>query len=170
MKNAIAGFDRLNGRAALWLVRIASVVLALLAILTFCDVAGRYFFNKPFSFTVELTELGMGLLVYFGVGLMTHEKGNVSVDFVTIRLPERIRAMFEFVTSIAAFAFLCFVVWQLFLRAQILFDKSDHTPILFFPLWPVAFLMAAASILFLTGTLLQAASALMRIAAPRDPA
>ena len=55
--------------------------------MTFCDVVGRYVFNSPFTFTVEFTQLSMGLIVYLGVGLTTHDRGHIVVDVVTLRLP-----------------------------------------------------------------------------------
>ena len=63
--------------------------LAVIAAVTFCDVVGRYFFNAPFAFTVELTQMAMALVVYFGVGLVTHEDAHISADVVTLRLPPR---------------------------------------------------------------------------------
>ena len=66
-----------NGRITLWLARIAAVALAVIAAVTFCDVIGRYFFHAPFAFTVEMTQMAMALVVYFGVGLVTHESGHI---------------------------------------------------------------------------------------------
>ena len=37
---------RLNGLVALWLARIAAVALAVIAVVTFCDVIARYFFQR----------------------------------------------------------------------------------------------------------------------------
>jgi TRAP-type C4-dicarboxylate transport system permease small subunit len=105
MTEAAAGWlCRLNGRVSTWLARAAAFVLAVLAVMTFCDVIGRYFLNAPFSFSVEMTELSMGLVVYLAIGLTTHENGHVSVDFVTSRLPDRVRAAVEFLTGLAALA------------------------------------------------------------------
>ena len=168
MKDALAGpLGRLNGRVTTWLARIAAFVLAALAVMTFCDVIGRYFFNKPFSFTVEVTELAMGVIVYLGVGLTTHQKGHISVDILTLRLPERVRALFEVVTGVAALAFLAVMVWRVWLRATVLFEKGDHTQIWEIPLWPFAYVMAAGAVFFLTGVLLQVSSALAQLTSRR---
>src|SRR5262249_29792684 len=59
------GFARTNGRVAIWLARVAACALAVIAAVTFGDVIGRYFFHAPFAFTVELTQMAMGLVVYF---------------------------------------------------------------------------------------------------------
>jgi TRAP-type C4-dicarboxylate transport system permease small subunit len=157
----------LNGRVTTWLARVAAFVLALLAVVTFCDVVARYVFNAPFTFTVELTELAMGLIVYLGVGLVTHESGHITVDVVTLRLRERMRAMLSLVTNLLALAFLAVMVWRLWLRAEVLLAKGDTTPIWHVPIWPVAFVMAAAGVFFLTGLLLHLAGALGRLGGER---
>ena len=107
---------RLNGRVTLWLARIAAVALALIAVVTFLDVIGRYFFHAPFAFTVELTQLAMALVVYFGVGLVTHEDAHISADVVTLRLPPRWRALLALVTNLLALGFLAVMVWRLWLQ------------------------------------------------------
>ena len=161
--------SRWNGRVTWWLARIASLVLAALAVMTFCDVVARYFFNSPFSFTVEITELAMGILVYFGVGLTTHDNDHVSVDFVTLRLPNSVRAVIALITNALALAFLVLLVWRLWDRAAVLFDKNDMTPILFLPLWPFAYLMALGSVFLLTGVLVHLINAVRQLKHPENP-
>jgi TRAP-type C4-dicarboxylate transport system permease small subunit len=157
---------RWNGRVTLWLARIAALVLAALAVVTFCDVIARYFLNAPFSFTVELTEIAMGILVYLGVGLTTHENDHISVDVVTLRLSDTWRAIMSLVTHALALLFLVFLVWRVWERAIVLLSKGDTTPILFLPLSPFAFIMAAGSVFFITGVLAHAADAARRLKKP----
>jgi TRAP-type C4-dicarboxylate transport system permease small subunit len=142
-----------NGRVTLWLARVAAVILALLATITFCDVIARYFFNSPFSFTVEITEIAMGVLIYFGVGLTTHDNDHISVDVVTLRLSDWTRALLALITNLLAFGFLMLLVWRLFLRALTLLEKGDVSPIMLIPRWPTAFVMSIGAIFFLTGVL-----------------
>jgi len=163
---------RWNGQVTWWLARIASFVLALVAVVTFCDVIARYVFNSPFSFTVEGTELAMGLIVFLSVGFTTHEDGHISVDIVTLRLSEWTRALVGLITNAVALAFLVIMVWRLWLRADVLLTKGDTTQILLVPIWPVAFVMAAGSVFFLTGVfvhLTRAAGRLMNPQAPPPP-
>jgi TRAP-type C4-dicarboxylate transport system permease small subunit len=155
--------DRWNGRVTTWLARIAALILSLLAVVTFADVVARYFFNRPFTFTVEMTELAMGLIVYLGVGLVTQSGSHITVDVVTLRLSERMRAFMTLVMNLLALAFLAIMVWQLFLRAQFLLVKADITPIWRIPFWPVAFVMAGASVFLLTGLLLQMIAAFQQL-------
>ena len=156
MNGSILGaLMRANGRVTLWLARIASVALAIIAVVTFVDVVGRYFFNAPFAFTVELTQLAMAIVVYFGVGLVTHEDAHINADVVTLRLPPRGRALFALVMNLLAAAFLVLVVWRLWVQADFLRDKGDTTMVWTMPLWPFAFAVAFGSIFLLTGVLVQ---------------
>jgi TRAP-type C4-dicarboxylate transport system permease small subunit len=162
---------RANGRVAMWLARIAAVALAVIAAVTFGDVIGRYFFHAPFPFTVEFTQMAMGLVVYFGVGLVTHEDAHISADFPTLRLSPRLRALFTLVTNLLALAFLAVVVWRLWLQAEFLLAKGDTTMVWQVPLWPIAFAVAAGSVLFLTGVALHLANAWAALSNPqRAPA
>jgi TRAP-type C4-dicarboxylate transport system permease small subunit len=167
--NLIGRIGRLNGQVTWWLARIACFVLALIAVVTFCDVIARYVFNRPFSFTVEGTELMMGLIVFLGVGLTTHEDGHISVDIVTIRLSDWMRALFTLITNLLAFGFLLLMVWRVWLRASVLLDKGDTTQILLLPIWPFAFAMAIGSIFFLTGVLVHILYAAQRLTNPNAP-
>jgi len=146
---------RTNGRVTLWLAHIGSVALALIAAVTFVDVVGRYFFNAPFAFTVEMTQLAMAIVVYFGVGVVTHEDTHINADVVTLRLPPRGRALFALVMNLLAAAFLVLMVWRLWVQADFLREKGDTTMVWTVPLWPFAFAVAFGSIFLLTGVLVQ---------------
>lgn len=158
---------RANGWAALWLARIATVALAVIAVVTFCDVIGRYVFNRPFTFTVELTEIAMAVVVYFGVGLVTHEDAHISADVVTLRLSPRLRALFALVTNLLALGFLALVAWRLWRHAGALFATGDTTQVWRLPLWPIAGAVAFGSLFLLTGVLLQLIGAWARVIDPQ---
>src|SRR5947207_14318262 len=123
----LGALGRANGWITLWLARIASAALALIAIVTFIDVVGRYFFRAPFAFSVELTQLAMAIVVYFGVGLVTHEDAHISADVVTLRLPPWLRALFALAMNLLGAAFLLLMVWRLWVQADFLSGKGDTT-------------------------------------------
>ena len=157
-----------NGRVALWLARAGAVALTVIAAVTFGDVVGRYFFHASFPFTVELTQIAMALVVYFGVGLVTHENAHISADVVILRLPLQLRALLAIVTNLLALAFLALMVWRLWSKAEFLYAKGDRTMVWTVPLWPVAVAVAAGSVLFLTGVLLQLIAAWRALANPQQ--
>lgn len=167
--DATAALGRWNGRVTTWLARIAASILAVLCVTTFADVVARYFLNAPFTFTVEATELAMGLIVYLGVGLVTHENEHVSADVVTSRLPHGLRAAVGLATNVLALAFLAVMVWRVWLRAADLLAKGDITQIWRIPIWPVAFAMAFGAVFFISGVLLHILAAPRRVRSEPGP-
>ena len=146
--------ERLNGRISLWFARLAALILVGIGIMTFCDVFARYFLNRPFTFTVEITAVLMGMVIYLGIGLTTHDTRHITVDVVTMRLPKRIQAILEILVSVAGFVILVLMVWQMWETAFVLRDKGQYTEIHEIIIWPFAYVMCAAATLFLTGVLL----------------
>ena len=143
--------DRFNGRITLWLARIAAVILAAIGLMTFCDVFLRYVFSAPFNFTVEFTEIMMGLMVFLAVGLATHEKRHIGVDAVTMRLSTRSNAILDLTMSVIALLMSCVLVWQLFLKAGVLLQKGDYTQIQKIPYWPGAYIMGFGCLFLISG-------------------
>jgi TRAP-type transport system small permease protein len=168
VKDVLTGpVAQLNGRVTLWLARIAAVALASIAVITFIDVILRKVFNRGFTFTVEITELTMALIVFFGVGLVTHQRGHIVVDVVTLRLSDRIRVWLGLLINVLSLGFIVIVVWRLWLQAAFILSKGDTTPIWNFPLWPIAYVIAAGSLFLVTGFVLQVLDSWERT---RDPA
>ena len=60
----------------------SGIVLMFLAILTFCDVFGRRFFNSPVTGTIELVEIGMALVAFLAMPRAFFLNANVSADFI----------------------------------------------------------------------------------------
>ena len=158
------GLSTLNGRVTMWLARAGAAGLALIMLLTFCDVIGRYVFNAPIVGTVEVTELLMGMMVYLGVGLTTHARGHIRVDIIIDRLPPRIQAFLDALTLTISIVLVVLVCWHLWLKAGVTVEKNDLTQIMEWPIWPAAYVMAAASLLMVTSMLLQLVQALRDLA------
>ncbi|TMJ76936.1 MAG: TRAP transporter small permease [Alphaproteobacteria bacterium] len=168
MNSFLDALARANGRASLWLARLAAVALAIIALVTFGDVIGRYFFHAPFAFTVELTQMLMAIVVFFGVGLVTHEDAHISADVVTLRLPPRWRAAVAAVTNLLALCFLAILTWRLWGHAEFLYGKGDTTMVWTVPLWPVAFAVALGSVFYLTGVFLHLLDSMRRVEEPEQ--
>ena len=60
----------------------SGLILLSLAILTFCDVFGRRFLNSPVTGTIELVEIGMGLVAFLAMPRAFFLNANVSADFI----------------------------------------------------------------------------------------
>jgi TRAP-type C4-dicarboxylate transport system permease small subunit len=161
---------RLNERVTSWLARIAALALALIAVVTFCDVIARKVFSSGFTFTVEMTEMLMALIVFLGVGLVTHQHGHIVVDALMLRLSERSRVWLGLVTNVLSLGFVLIMVWRLWLQAAFITSKGDTTPIWNIPLWPIAYLIAAGSLFLATGLALHVLDSIDRATHPEKSA
>lgn len=61
---------------------VAAVTLFLLMILTCADVVGRYFFSNSIDGATELTEIGIAILVFAELPIVTWRGGHVVVDIL----------------------------------------------------------------------------------------
>ena len=59
---------------------------------TFFDVVGRYLLNKPIRGAFEITELGLLVLIFAGLPLVSHADEHVTMDFIDRILPARIES------------------------------------------------------------------------------
>jgi TRAP-type C4-dicarboxylate transport system permease small subunit len=114
-------------------------------LITFIDVVGRYFFDAPLTFAVELTELGMGLLVFFGLAVTTLNRGHISVDLVSGMVSTRIHTLLIRIAAVSGFIFMGLVAWRLWDRAANFMSDGLATQVLFLSVYPVVFVMAVSS-------------------------
>ena len=128
-----------------WLAGFACLVLLLVMSITFVDVIGRYFFNSPVTFAVELIQLGMGLLVLFGLAVTTFERGHIAVDVIESLLPDFFRKILASIAAICGAGFISIISWRLWDRGMKFLDDGLATDILFLPVWPWVLLMAIAA-------------------------
>lgn len=120
------------------------VLLGVMAI-TFVDVVGRYFFNAPITFAVELIQLGMGLLVLFGLAITTLNRGHIAVDVIESLVPPVVAKLLAAIAALCGLAFIALIAWRLWDRAFKFMDDGLATDVLFLPVWPVVMLMAFAA-------------------------
>ena len=128
-----------------WLAGFACLVLLLVMSITFVDVIGRYFFNSPVTFAVELIQLGMGLLVLFGLAVTTLERGHIAVDVIESMVPKFFRKILASIAAICGACFISIISWRLWDRGMKFLDDGLATDILFLPVWPWVLLMAIAA-------------------------
>ncbi len=131
-------------RISNWMAGAASVFLLGLMLITFADVVGRYFFDAPLVFTVEIVELGMGLMIFFGLALTTLQRGHIAVDLITGITPKNLRVLLVSFATLVTVIFMGLVTWRLWDRAENFWSDGLATQILFLPVAPVVFLMAIA--------------------------
>ncbi len=123
----------------------AAIFLLFLMIITFVDVMGRYLFNAPVTFSVELTELAMGLVIILGLAHTTFNRGHISVDLLAPVLPRGVLALLARLSAVAGAFFIGLIAWKFW--GKVASTKSDGlaTQILFVPVYPFVAIMAAGA-------------------------
>lgn len=123
----------------------ASLLLLAMMAVTFADVVGRYFLGRSLDGAYELTEVLLGLVVFAGLPIVTWRREHVTVDLLTMRLPDRPRGLLARVAGVATALVLALLAWRLGVTARDLSAYGDATVFLGIPLGPVAWAMAALS-------------------------
>lgn len=123
------------------LAAVAAAFLFVMMTLTFCDVAGRYLFNTPVYFTIELTQIFMGMIVFLGLALTTLRRGHVTVDVMVAMLPRSLQRATDLLANLCATGVLALITWQLFDRAVTNIEDGLYTTLLFLPVFPFALVM-----------------------------
>ncbi|WP_052144679.1 TRAP transporter small permease subunit [Halalkalibacter okhensis] len=77
--------------------KVSALLLFLMMVLTFSDVAGRFLW-RPVTGTYELTYLWLALIVFLSLGYTQQKKGHISVGVFIDKLSVRAQAVFDVIT------------------------------------------------------------------------
>ena len=118
-------------------------VLFGLMILTTVDVTGRYLFNNPIPGAVEFTELGLGILVFGSLPLITTRQEHITIDILDFVFRGRRKQIQQICVNVLGVVITGFIGWRVFVKAQELASYGDVSINMKLPLAPVAFFMSA---------------------------
>ena len=120
----------------------ASALLFSMMVLTFFDVVGRYLLNKPIRGAFEITELGLVVLIFAGLPLVSHADEHVTMDFIDRILPERVARLWVRVMHLICAAIMFFLAWQVWIKADRIAGYGDTTDVLRISIGPFVYFMA----------------------------
>ncbi|MBN1189802.1 MAG: TRAP transporter small permease [Dehalococcoidales bacterium] len=126
-------------------VVIGGIMLTGMMFLMFFDVALQIALNTPLDGTLELTEFMMALLVVFGLGFCAGKRGHIRVDLVMQYIPARVKCLFDVVAYAFSAAFYLLISWQTGLNAWNKISSNLTTGVLYIPVYPFIFLVAAGA-------------------------
>jgi TRAP-type C4-dicarboxylate transport system permease small subunit len=90
----------------------------------------------------EITELGLLVLIFAGLPLVSHADEHVTMDFIDRILPDRLaRAWVRVVHAICA-AIMFFLAWQVWIKADRIASYNDTTDVLRILIGPFVYFMA----------------------------
>ncbi len=85
---------------------------------TFANVVMRYVFRDPIGGVFEITEVGMGLIVFFALPKMIRMRGNIRVTVVFDRFPSVVQRYATFATELLGAGICCFIAWRMWLYGE----------------------------------------------------
>ena len=115
---------------------IGMVSLAAMMFLTAADVVLRYFFNKPITGDYELVQFMLAITVALGLAYCGLEKGHVTIDVVTSRLPRRARAIIDSFVGLLGILTAAITTWQACFYIITLHDSQVLSTVLLIPVYP----------------------------------
>lgn len=131
------------------LAETAGWVVVLMMLTISYDVAMRYIFNAPTTWSFEVNRYMLIMVVFVGGAWTLPAGGHVSVDIAVDRVSLRKRQILDLVTSVMAFIYvLVFLVQSISFTWDAIAHNVKSTEYLAWPLWPIR------SFLVLGGTLL----------------
>src|SRR6187431_2320874 len=111
-------------------------------VLTFFDVVGRYLLNRPIRGAFEITELGLVVLIFAGLPLVSHADEHVTMDFIDRLLPVRWRMPWIRGMHALCAAIMFFLAWQVWIKATRIASYSDTTDVLRITIGPFVYFMS----------------------------
>lgn len=125
----------------------------LMVVLVTAHVLSRAIFSRPLIGMVEIEELMIVLLVFCGIAHTQITGNHISVDFVTTRLPKRIKDLIDVATSLLTTIFLFVLSWQSLVQSKNQMMNGTATFDLQIKLYGVMWIVAAGFFLFGLSTL-----------------
>jgi TRAP-type transport system small permease protein len=120
----------------------ASALLFGMMVLTFFDVVARYLLNRPIRGAFEVTELGLLVLIFAGLPLVSHADEHVTMDFIDRMLPDRLARIWLRVMHAVCAAIMFFLAWQVWIKADRIASYADTTDVLRISIGPFVYFMS----------------------------
>lgn len=121
---------------------LAGFLLATLAMITFCDVVGRYVFNAPITGAYEIVQFLMAGIVAAAMPVVTYRRLHVTIDLLDALLPRAARRVQSVVVDGVCMVVLGGVAWRLWLLGAEHQEYGDVTVFLALPIHPLAYAIA----------------------------
>lgn len=128
---------------------VAGLALVLLMAITVIDVVGRAAFNRPFSGTVELTQLAMVVVVYLGLGYAEHEGDHIAIDIVYDMVGRGVQLLLTVLGGVFGLVVIGLMTWHLYRFAEVLSGGGYTTSVLDIPQRPVVLIAAGGAAMFI---------------------
>lgn len=112
---------------------VASVILAILIILTFLGVVWRYIFNAPFTWLEEVQTSCMVWIVFAGAGAAFRSGNHVAIEMIVDLMPKKMQKIMEILISVVVVAVIGYLFYQSIGFIQVFLKSGRSTSMLKIP-------------------------------------
>lgn len=99
------------------------------------DIGARKSVGFSILGIIDLTQLAQVACVFLCLPLVFLRESHIAVDFVTEKLPARLRALVELVSALLGIALLAAILWYSWGQAAIQVAQGDRSVTLGIPMW-----------------------------------
>ena len=146
-------------RAANWLQRgifpvssvandIGLAVIALMASVTVADVVSRRVFNAPITGALEISSLGLVIVIFLGLAYCAANDGHIVLDILVVKFTERAQAIISTVMYLLTIGMMSMASWQLWVYGTNVKSAGQISGVLGLPIYPFLYLAALGGVLF----------------------
>lgn len=120
-----------------------------LMVITTIDVILRKLpINASIVGSYDMTEMGMVVIVFFGIAYFQSEHGHVRVEMFVEKFPYTVRCIVEGVVNLVEAVFGALMCYAAFQQISTLFERGTGTSVLRIPHWPFAVFMTIGLLIF----------------------
>lgn len=133
---------------------VAQVVLMIMVFMVTFDVLGRWLFSQPITGAVEVTELGLSMVIFLSIGYTHLKEEHISIEFLVDRFPEKVQAIVDGIINLIIAVLMILLALSLFWYAQRLFVSGTVTGDLGLPIYVFAAVSGIGAVVFALTALL----------------
>lgn len=155
MVNLFSYFAKGIRMASKILMAISQGLLAILMFLSITDVIGRYLFNRPIFGTLEVSEILLVCIVFFGSAYTLYMDKQITMELLYSRLSPSARKKVDVITRLMAFIIFSLMVWKVTEKALYFKEANRLIPSLLWPIYPFMLVVSLGAILLSLELLIQ---------------
>lgn len=126
---------------------LATLVILALVFLIILDIVLRRFFNSPLTFSFEIVQISLSVIVFSCIAYTTSIDRHVSIDVFISRFSPGAQKIINHVMDVLCALFFGLLGWRNIVQGIRILDRGTMTGILEIPFYPFYFFMACCSII-----------------------
>ena len=104
--------------------------------------------NASVKGSYDMTEMGMVVIVFFGIAYFQSEHGHVRVEMFVEKFPHTVRCIVEGIVNLVEAVFGGLMCYAAFQQISTLYERGVSTSVAHIPHWPFAVFMTIGLLLF----------------------